>query len=613
MFKKQIQRPAHKPLIRRFALLLAAFACCLGLPGWNYGAKAAEIPTNLGLAQHGIKAYNEGWQYSYGGKGETVGGVRVSDCAGLIYAYFSDLGVGGCMGGATSQATQNCIFTGGMSEGLPRIHGLALTILEPGATDDYSHIGIYIGNNESCENSDYGTNMVRGSVFRRGWTTWHLFDNGVLYPRSGWYEFDGKMVHYTDYEYDVDLVIDGYTIGSDGFAQLADGTPAPVDPSMLSSEFVPASEVKEWLSTHGWSGTYNPEDPSPDFDHNARVSVSSALLRSQPSTDSSIVLTLSQGTPLRLGAPVQGASVTVGGTSSSLWYPAETAHGQTGYISSLLVSLTLSAPSFSCDGESVTIQAVGMEDNIYYTTDGSQPDENSYPYVSPVYELNCTYKAVVIKDGVAGPVATATVMGNGAIFTDFTYSDWFAQSVDKAVCLGIFSGTGQGSFSPKNKLTRAQFVKVLANLFGQDVSGYEFGDDIPAFEDVSSSAYYYHELAWAVRAGIVTPDSKFRPNDEIPREQMCTMLVRYARYADLNTNAALGEPFADDEEISSWAKDAVYRMRSLGVVNGVGENRFNPKGSSDRAAACTMMVNFYEKVISLTDTSGDNLPATPVK
>ena len=79
-----------------------------------------------------------------------VGGVRGTDCAGLLYSYYSDCGVSGCAGGATSQVRQNTVFSGPVSLGLPRIHGLALTNSEPGG---YSHIGIYIGNNESCDNS----------------------------------------------------------------------------------------------------------------------------------------------------------------------------------------------------------------------------------------------------------------------------------------------------------------------------------------------------------------------------------------------------------------------------------------------------------------------------
>ena len=81
------------------AVLLASIA------GLGQSARAAGTPTSIGLAEHGLMAYRDNWQYVYGGKGgDTDGdGLRESDCAGLIYAYFKDIGAeAGCYGGASS-------------------------------------------------------------------------------------------------------------------------------------------------------------------------------------------------------------------------------------------------------------------------------------------------------------------------------------------------------------------------------------------------------------------------------------------------------------------------------------------------------------------------------
>ncbi len=264
---KHMAKPTRRPgaLLLALAVLFTTF-CALRLP-----ASAAGTPTSLGLGEHGIMAYEDGWLYSYGGKGETNSdGVRVSDCAGLIYAYFKDLGAeAGCWGGATSQVTYNCVFSGDVDElyGIPRIHGLVVTMPDYNdpATGIYSHIGIYIGNNMATDNSDYNVNMVMDQVVGsgRGWTAWHVFDNGMLYPSNGWYEFNNNLYHYTDCQYDVDTVVDGFTIGSDGIALGSDGQPLTVDSPeapALSDSYVSASTVAQQLKSLGYSGKDSTQD-----------------------------------------------------------------------------------------------------------------------------------------------------------------------------------------------------------------------------------------------------------------------------------------------------------------------------------------------------------------
>ncbi len=602
---------------KRLCLLLAVLIAAAGLPlaGLGLSASAASTPTSLGLAQHGLNAYNDGWVYEFGAKGQQYGDTRASDCAGLLYAYFSDLGVGGCAGGATSQVTQNCIFSDSIYDpyGVPRIHGLAVTVFDVYDPESgiYGHIGIYIGNNEAVDNSDYGTNMVRGSIYKRDWASWHLFDNGVMYPKDGWYVFDNKMVHYTGYEYDINTMVDGYYIGEDGFAQGPDGLPAPVDESMISDYYVPASEVRDWLYATGWDGDDTPPDdpnvpeypgeddpaPVPDPEEpiviTGEINTSSVNMRGGPTTDSPVVTILHNGDKLTLQEAVEGGEASLDGSSSTLWYPATTEGGATGYVSSLFVNVSINAPSITSDGESVVMRAGGAD--IYYTTDGSEPTVDSIPYTIPIYMMGYTYKAVAVHNGIVGPVATATVLSNGTIFDDFTYNDWYAATVDKAVSLGLFNGTGNGKFTPNGVMTRGQFVQVLANLSGEDVSGYEYpGEAI--FSDVSQRDYFYHAVVWAVEKGIIDRGSgKFNPKAELTREMMCVMLGRYIDGTlGLPVGSISGDQlFTDDGEISGWAKEYVYALRDMGIVKGAGNNMFNPKITATRAAACSVIIGYY--------------------
>ncbi len=576
-------------------------------------ASAAEVPTSLSFAQFGIDAYRDGWKYSYGGTGETYNGVRYSDCSGLIYAYFSDLGVAGCQRTVSQQVNGNCIFNNDISEGIPNIHGLTLTKPDYNApeTGVYGHVGIYIGGGEAVDNSDSTYNMRRDPVVGAGrnWNAWHLFDNGMLYPVNGWYELDGKMVHYTNFEYDTDCTIDGYTLDSAGYAVDSDGY-APVDKSILSDKYVPASQVKAYLSTK-YSGVDTTASlvnsggsVDPYFEYNGKVTGSGVRVRKEANTQSEIIVTLSLGTGINIQSEATGENVTADGSSSNLWYFISTASGKSGYISALYVEKVFTgaeAPVITAEDGYVTITANDGAD-IYYTVDNTVPSESSTPYIGPVYLVGRTYQAIAVKNGQKSEVTRATVLSNSAVFCDFTTKDWFYSAVDEAVAAGIFHGRGNGIFDPNVEITRAEFVTALAGLDGVDLSAYS-GET--GFLDVTNpSSTMTKAIQWAMDKGYVHGygDEKFHPNDCITREQMCVILASYAGLK------ASEEPqlFEDDGAISGWAKDAVYACREVSVISGVGGNSFSPKGNATRSQACVVMV-----ALSKLDVPSSAASATP--
>lgn len=586
---------------RILCLILAVTVCAAGIIP-TLTAAAAGTPTSLGLADHGIKAHRDGWLYVYGGKGQVISGnVRGTDCAGLIYSYFSDMGaIAGCCGGASSQVESNCVFSNDISEGIPRIHGLALTM--PDYYDPYSglygHIGIYIGNNEATDNSDTDYNMRREPVVGSGrnWTAWHVFDNGMRYPTNGWYALDGKMVHYTGYEYDVNTTVDGYTIGADGFARKEDGSYATVDTSILSSDYCSAGQVAAYLGGKysGKDSTYDlifgGASDEPEHEFNGKITANGVRLRAEANTSSGIVTVLSKGNGVDISEEVTGESVTNKGSTSDKWYHVTAYNGQTGYVSALFVErIVVSAPQapvITAANGYVTITSDSGAD-IYYTVDGTTPTTASTPYTNSVYMTACTYRAIAVKNGMASAVTSATVMSNSSIFTDLSTDAWYFQPVDKAISAGIFKGNGNGIFTPNKPITREQFVTAIANLDGVDLSAYA---DTSGFSDVTNMTYdTSRAVSWAYKLGIIDgfPDGTFHPTEPVSREQMCVILTRYANI----TRSENSVPFADDSAISAWAKDAVYACRDNGLVNGIGANLFDPKGTATRAQACVITVN----------------------
>jgi len=162
----------------------------------------------------------------------------------------------------------------------------------------------------------------------------------------------------------------------------------------------------------------------------------------------------------------------------------------------------------------------------------------------------------------------------------------------------IFTGTSATTFSPNSSITRAQFVQVLANLEGIDTSNKKI---TTKFTDVPSGKWYTPAVKWASENSIVSGvgNGKFSPNKKVTREQMCVMLVNYAKFKGITLNKVEAKAtFADNNKISSWAKDAVYVCQQANIVNGKSNNKFDPKGTGTRAEAATIFTTYHKDYIA---------------
>lgn len=116
-----------------------------------------------------------------------------------------------------------------------------------------------------------------------------------------------------------------------------------------------------------------------------------------------------------------------------------------------------------------------------------------------------------------------------------------------------------------------------------------------AFTDLPAGAYYTGYGQWANIYGVMNGVSStaFRPEQNIKREDICVLLYRYLTNYLGKTVSDSGTAFADDADISSYAKTAVHAMRSIGVVGGYPDNSFKPKANATRAEVATMFRNLY--------------------
>ena len=124
------------------------------------------------------------------------------------------------------------------------------------------------------------------------------------------------------------------------------------------------------------------------------------------------------------------------------------------------------------------------------------------------------------------------------------------------------------------------------------------------FTDVQESAYYYDAVLWAYANGITGGygNGLFGPNDAITREQMVTMLLRYATYKDLDVSA--GEEtnilsYEDAFDVAEYAIPAMQWACGTGIVGGIERNGvmyLDPWGSATRAQAATMLMRLGQQM-----------------
>lgn len=207
----------------------------------------------------------------------------------------------------------------------------------------------------------------------------------------------------------------------------------------------------------------------------------------------------------------------------------------------------------------------------------------------------CNYKETVAAEGTK---LEKPLIDSSKWFKDIAADQWYKPYVDYAVTHQIFNGTGSDTFSPDLKMSRAQFVQAFANLSGVNTSNPNVES---GFSDVPKGMWYTAAVTWAAQNGIVggVGNGRFDPDALITREQMCLMMVNYienylGKTLPEKTSVA---PFADDGEISHWAKAAVYKCARASLVNGVGANRFAPKVSTSRAEGATLFTRFHKEYI----------------
>lgn len=197
-------------------------------------------------------------------------------------------------------------------------------------------------------------------------------------------------------------------------------------------------------------------------------------------------------------------------------------------------------------------------------------------------------------------------------FTDLDPGKWYYDDVKWAVENGYMVGVSDKCFDPGAPLTRGMFVTILGRAAGAVTDAKEKCGDV--FSDVRGTEWYAPFVKWAFENNIVkgVGNGMFDGESSITREQMAVMIKRFADEsgAVLEKSGQAVKGFADENEISGWAVEAVDKIREAGIIRGDENNRFAPLKDTERAQAAAI---FRRTLDALKDAEEDTDEDTALK
>lgn len=188
-------------------------------------------------------------------------------------------------------------------------------------------------------------------------------------------------------------------------------------------------------------------------------------------------------------------------------------------------------------------------------------------------------------------------------FPDVWSSDWYVTEgyLDYAIEHEIMSGYADGTFGPADAVSRAQVATVLWRMAGEPEADAKRFPDC----DYSATSFYGAAVTWARATGVITgyEDGTFGPADSITREQLATMLCRYAQVVagqDVSSDGSALAELEGADGISQFAVDAMEWAVDRGILSGdmsLGYARVLPQGTADRSQMAKMAVVFQRDVL----------------
>ncbi len=232
--------------------------------------------------------------------------------------------------------------------------------------------------------------------------------------------------------------------------------------------------------------------------------------------------------------------------------------------------------------EGYAVGTVTVTDRFGDAVRVTEQADGTYTFTMPNGQVTVTATFVETEEPVAEP------------FVDVAEGDWFYDAVVYAYQNELMDGVGGNRFAPNSETTRAQLVTILYRLEGQPaVSG-----DLP-FTDVEAGIWYTDAILWAAQNNIVNgvSDTEFAPGDDLTRQQLVTILYRYAEAKGYDVSASADlSGYPDADQVQDYAQPAMAWAVAENIIQGMEDGTLKPAGNASRAQIATILMRFCEDV-----------------
>jgi uncharacterized repeat protein (TIGR02543 family) len=228
-----------------------------------------------------------------------------------------------------------------------------------------------------------------------------------------------------------------------------------------------------------------------------------------------------------------------------------------------------------------------------------------------------TTGVVINPDGTVRHVPTKIILIDGKYYakvnslTNSTYSiiwhtiafqdvanHWAKDAVNDMGSRMIVTGEGNDQFNPDQDITRAEFAAIIVRGLGLKLE-----NEATSFSDVNTSDWYSSAIQTAYTYDLISgfADGTYHPMDKITREQAMTIIAKAMKITALKEKFPIVEtgqllsPFADSNQVSTWAKDSVADSLQAGIVSGRSGTQLAPKAHITRAEVAVIVQRLLQK------------------